>query len=184
MWMIAMNKQTAHANRLAAELSSSLSYQGQPCKKCGSTERYTISAQCVACTRGNKQPRQLIRETNRMRLEMALAAGEKTFVPFVPCMHGHQLRYTATDRCVECNKASSRRFSLANPDYNRLAHKEWRENNRDYLRAKDRANKERRLELKIKAQQEESANREALYLKGVKLEERRERKREASCPTP
>ena len=38
-------------------------YQGKPCKSCGSTERYTINAACVACTlAANKKETDRIKE--------------------------------------------------------------------------------------------------------------------------
>lgn len=46
---------------------------------------------------------------NNIRRRRAVEAGENTYIPVTPCVHGHNLRYVASGACVQCSRKSSRK---------------------------------------------------------------------------
>ena len=80
-----------------------LTYEGRPCKNCGTTTKYTSSGKCVKCLpilgRGIKI---LTEGKKRQKL---YNEGIVQYESGILCKHGHRgLRYTKGGSCVECDK--------------------------------------------------------------------------------
>lgn len=54
-----------------AARNGNITYQGRPCKNCGQTEKYVLSASCVSCTKKNattynKKTNERLKELRRL----------------------------------------------------------------------------------------------------------------------
>jgi hypothetical protein len=97
----------------ARHLNSQYYYTGKPCGRNHIDLRYTSSGNCVTCLLDKRglisNEKMNERSTkNIQRTIDALDAGETTYVPEIPCVHGHSLRYVGSNNCVECNKITMR----------------------------------------------------------------------------
>jgi hypothetical protein len=100
-----------HPNRIEAVQNGSKTFEGQPCKNCSGTERYTVSGGCAACQRLRANKNYVAGSGPRGRMpterQKALASGE-TFYEGKPCRNcGGTKRYAKVAICVECSKKNS-----------------------------------------------------------------------------
>lgn len=57
----------------------------------------------------------------------------------IPCRNGHVCeRIASTNKCVECHKATQRRYDLAHPDRRRARNRQWQDKNREKVRETNR----------------------------------------------
>ncbi len=85
-------------------------YIGSACAKCGGTERYKSSSNCVPCAKALATARYELkvggepkRRGSRLARAEAKAQGLKTFVSNTACPHGHGFERTVrTGNCVGC----------------------------------------------------------------------------------
>ncbi len=75
-------------------------YQGEPCIYGHEGERYASSRGCVKCSYIRGKAGAADRQEHRVRIYNKSA----TYVPAEPCLHGHTLRFTASNNCVECDR--------------------------------------------------------------------------------
>lgn len=99
----------------AAAIGCRYYFTGQECSRGHLGPKYT-SAGCVQCTNDDvtaKRPGKRVGPSGaaRAHLTRAIAALElkPTYVPSRPCKHGHMLRWTSTNNCVECSKEARAR---------------------------------------------------------------------------
>lgn len=57
------------SSRVAAAIEGETTYEGAPCKACGTTKKYTINASCVECS--NARARESMRK-NRQKIKALL----------------------------------------------------------------------------------------------------------------
>lgn len=102
-------------------------FTGKPCPHGHVAPRYTKSSICAFCTRernAKKAGRSFSGVGARARRYAARAAaaakGETTYIPVAPCKHGHLLRWTASNNCVQCDEAQRERHKRA-AKYRRIA---------------------------------------------------------------
>ena len=93
---------------------------GRPCLRGHISPRYTKGGRCSHCQRqaiaarkGRKFNPEVSRHAKTIRRVNAAAKKESTYVPLLPCLHGHSLRWTATGNCVECGNAGKDRHRIA-----------------------------------------------------------------------
>ena len=116
-----------------------LTYEGRPCKHCGTTTKYTFSSKCIKCLpilgRGTKI---LIEGKKRLKL---YNEGIIKYESGIPCMYGHSgLRYTNGGVCVECDeiKHKNRKDDLEQYAKTLETKKKYREKPSSKKRARNR----------------------------------------------
>lgn len=95
----------AMSARERAKEAGAKTYEGQACKYCGGTVRFTCNYDCALCNKG--RPRAAARErgvTTEARAQ-AYQAGDVTFIG-APCkVCGCVERYTGNWSCVQCQRS-------------------------------------------------------------------------------
>lgn len=94
----------------AEAIGSSYFFTGKPCPRGHVFMRYTKGGRCSYCQReknaeknGRKFVPELSYAARYMKRMEALKSNSKTYVPAKPCKHGHMLRFTGSNNCVECD---------------------------------------------------------------------------------
>lgn len=97
----------------ASKIGARYFFTGKPCKHGHVSPRYTKGGSCVFCTRINNCKKEGtefngIGEKAKKNIVRSFAVKENsvTYIPEHPCKHGHYLRWTGTNNCVECDKIS------------------------------------------------------------------------------
>lgn len=97
----------------AASAGEPYYFTGKTCRHGHTSPRYTAGGGCVQCTRERNIRKRgsgnaAIGKRAVANLTRAIAArdGSTTYVPAAPCLHGHLLRFTASNNCVECDEAT------------------------------------------------------------------------------
>jgi hypothetical protein len=104
-----------------AELIGSTTYiTGNPCGRGHISERNTKGGACIACIRIARDSNPDHRNRSAKNAELARTAkatGITTFVPEKPCKLGHNLRFIASNNCVECSNIMREKHKLATKHY-------------------------------------------------------------------
>jgi len=95
----------------AKELGIVHYFTGKKCTKGHVSFRYASSGNCAQCitevkgkTEINFRGRSSKRTPENQALAMiAIESGFTQYEPIEPCVHGHKLRYTSSNNCVECS---------------------------------------------------------------------------------
>lgn len=110
------NKGLPITRKEAEEKGFNLYITGFPCKRGHISERYTkggACAECVAFTRSNHPDKRRRSAANIVHAKQAEIAGKTTFIPDKPCKHGHMLRFTISNNCVECDEITRKKHKIS-----------------------------------------------------------------------
>jgi hypothetical protein len=112
------------ASRLeAVRIGAAYFFTGKACRHGHLAARYTKGGSCTWCARSKSAAHYGKTFSGSMPKALANAArsgavkvGALTYVPPSPCPEGHQLRWTASSNCVECDRIGRAKYADARKD--------------------------------------------------------------------
>ena len=111
--MITLPKTKAEAIRVGASYFQT----ERPCRYGHTCPRYAKGGGCVQCARNTSAKRRGVDPEKvvpgPVRAAMRQAATGATYEPAAPCKHGHRLRWTGTNNCVECSNTVQKRHKIS-----------------------------------------------------------------------
>lgn len=104
----------------AAAVGSPYFFTGRPCHNGHLYMRYTKGGRCAFCQRERNAEKRGVKfdptKGYAARYVARMAASKTdatTYVPVVPCKHGHSLRFVGSNNCVLCDKALRQRHRIS-----------------------------------------------------------------------
>lgn len=86
------------------------------CKRGHLSLRYTKGGICIQCVFDRKNESQTSRQRsveNQIKANEAVKNGNTTYVPEKPCKYGHNLRFVASNNCVECDEMQREKHKIS-----------------------------------------------------------------------